>query len=71
MKQEPGWIEIGCGCLFALAIWFGAMFVASWLMMTVWNFIIPPLFGGPALELWQAAAVYILLSFIAALFRSR
>lgn len=38
----------------------GAMFLFVWLVMLLWNALIPVLFNGPLLTYWQAAGLLIL-----------
>jgi len=38
----------------------GAMFFFMWLVMLLWNALIPELFNGPELSYWQTAGIFIL-----------
>lgn len=38
----------------------GFMFFFLWLIMLLWNALIPELFHGPELSYWQAAGLFIL-----------
>ncbi len=38
----------------------GAMFGFVWLVMLLWNALIPELFNGPELSYWQTAGIFIL-----------
>jgi len=38
----------------------GAMFLFVWLVMLLWNALIPELFNGPVLSYWQTAGIFIL-----------
>lgn len=38
----------------------GAMFLFVWVVMLLWNALIPALFSGPVLSYWQAAGILIL-----------
>lgn len=38
----------------------GAMFLFVWLVMLLWNALIPELFNGPLLTYWQSAGLLIL-----------
>ena len=38
----------------------GAMFFFVWLVMLLWNALIPELFNGPILTYWQTAGIFIL-----------
>ena len=49
-----GWVILGVLGISALAILFG--FVIMWL----WNWLMPELFGLPALTYWQAVGIFIL-----------
>lgn len=52
--EIAGWIILGVIGITALAILFG--FVIMWL----WNWLMPELFGLPALTYWQAVGIFIL-----------
>jgi hypothetical protein len=34
--------------------------VAGWVVMSLWNWLIPALFGGPVLHFWQALGLLVL-----------
>ena len=38
----------------------GAMFGFVWLVMLLWNALIPELFNGPVISYWQTAGIFIL-----------
>jgi hypothetical protein len=38
----------------------GFIFLVLWLIMLLWNALIPELFNGPVLSYWQAAGLFIL-----------
>lgn len=38
----------------------GAVFLFIWIVMLLWNALVPELFSGPALSYWQAAGILIL-----------
>lgn len=38
----------------------GAMFFFVWLVMLLWNALVPELFNGPVLSYWQTAGVFLL-----------
>jgi hypothetical protein len=42
----------------AAAIVFIAVF--GWVVMSLWNWLVPPLFHGPAVEYWQALGLLVL-----------
>jgi hypothetical protein len=37
-----------------------AIGVAGWVVMSLWNWLIPALFGGPVLHFWQALGLLVL-----------
>lgn len=37
-----------------------AVFVFGWVTMTLWNWLLPPLFNLPAIEFWQALGLLLL-----------
>lgn len=41
-----------------------------WLLMVLWNALIPGVFHGPHLTYWQMLIAYILLTIIAGIFKS-
>ncbi len=53
-----GWVILGAIGIGALAILFG--FVIMWL----WNWLMPELFGLPALTYWQAVGIFILFKIL-------
>ncbi len=38
----------------------GALFLFVWLVMLLWNALIPELFNGPVLTYWQTAGIFLL-----------
>ena len=38
----------------------GFVFLAIWVTMSLWNWLIPTLFHGPVLGFWQTAGLFIL-----------
>ncbi len=38
----------------------GAMFLFVWLVMLLWNALVPELFSGPVLTYWQTAGIFLL-----------
>jgi hypothetical protein len=63
--------ELGCGgglaiLAAAVALYLGFVWVFAWL----WNWLVPDLFGGPALTYWQALGLWLLLAAVSGLFRS-
>lgn len=55
MKTEKVFKYTGFGIL-----GIGAMFFFVWLVMLLWNALVPELFNGPVLSYWQAAGIMIL-----------
>ncbi len=43
-----------------LALFAGAIALVSWILTLLWNWLMPELFGIPAINLWQAAGIFIL-----------
>jgi hypothetical protein len=41
-----------------------AVIIPALLFMVAWNFVIPALFGGPAITFWHAFCLGVLLSFV-------
>ena len=62
------WLLRGLGFLVA-----GVAFVAavSFVVMTLWNTLVPGLFGGPAIQFWQAAGLLVLSRILFGGFRGR
>jgi len=48
----------------------GAMFFFVWLVMLLWNALIPELFNGPVLSYWQTAGVFVLAKILLSGFSS-
>jgi len=48
-------------CAAAVALVGGIAIGMGWLTMTVWNAILVPWLNAPALNLWLATAVYVVL----------
>ena len=44
----------------ALLAMIGFTFLFGWIVMQLWNWLLPPLFGWPALSYWQALALLVL-----------
>lgn len=47
-----------------LAIAFGAMCFETWLVMLLWNWLVPTLFNGTVLTFWQTFGLTILLDLL-------
>jgi hypothetical protein len=45
-------------CLVVLAIIAAFSFLISWLLMVLWNVVVPTLFHGPHITYWIAYAFY-------------
>lgn len=55
--MKRGWMwKIGKGILFLV----GGIFVFGWVVMSLWNAIIPGVFHGPVLTFWQAVGLLVL-----------
>jgi uncharacterized membrane protein len=55
MKLKKGWIAVIAPFALALFIWIGGEIV-----MHLWNWLLPPLFGWKLIGFWQALALLIL-----------
>ncbi len=55
MKTVKVFKYVGFGILGA-----GFLFFAMWLIMLLWNALIPEIFNGPVLTYWQAAGLFVL-----------
>ena len=42
-----------------------------WLVMHLWNWLIPSLFHGPHITLWQAGGLLVLIAIVGRAFRTR
>ena len=51
------WIARGVKILVMVAVVLG---VVSFVVMSLWNWLVPPLFGGPALDSWDALGLLVL-----------
>lgn len=51
------WIAKGVKILVIVAVVIG---VASYIVMSLWNWLVPTLFAGPMLTFWQAAGLLVL-----------
>ncbi len=57
MRGRGRWVwKAGAFLVFAMAV----LTVLSWVVMTLWNLLIPSLFRGPAVGFWQAAGLLVL-----------
>jgi hypothetical protein len=50
--------------LLALALTFGCYALTGWILMLLWNWLVPALFQGPVLTFWQGVGIVFLLSLI-------
>jgi hypothetical protein len=57
-------------CLVVLAIIAVLSFLVAWVLMLLWNVVVPTLFHGPHLTYWVAYALYWLLAIIAGFFKN-
>lgn len=51
------WILKGIGALILFALF---AFLLGWVVFLLWNWLVPALFGGPAITYWQAYGLLIL-----------
>jgi hypothetical protein len=51
------WIGRGIGILMTILVVLG---IASFVMMSLWNWLVPALFGGPVLDYWKALGLLVL-----------
>ena len=61
MRSRAGWVMRGVAKAFAIVVGvivFIALF--SWVVMVLWNGLVPPVFHGPAIGYWQAFALLVL-----------
>lgn len=49
------------GIVFVLGMTFGLMCLNSWLIMLLWNAILPVLFGFSTITFWQTFGLYLIL----------
>ena len=55
MKMKKGWIAVIAPFALALFVWIGGEIV-----MHLWNWILPPLFGWKLIGFWQALGLLVL-----------
>ena len=61
MRSRVGWLVRGAAkgvAIAAAVIVFIALF--SWVVMVLWNELVPPVFHGPGIGYWQALALLVL-----------
>ncbi len=62
MNVEDIWI---IGLVVLIFIGIAAMFlIIPFILMIVWNFVMPQLFGLPELNIWTALALWLICSFL-------
>ena len=63
MIKESMYEKIGriIGMIFALSV---LLFIGTYFVKELWNFLIPEVFGGPTLTYWQAFAGFCLIKSI-------
>ena len=68
-KSNASGTEVA-GCLllviFAIAAYIAFM---PWVVMTLWNVVVPQVFGGPHIDYWTAFAGWLLLGIFGTAFR--
>jgi hypothetical protein len=47
-----------------LAAFLGLAALNIWVVVLLWNFVVPGLFAGPAITFWQAGALMTLIGFL-------
>jgi hypothetical protein len=52
-----------------IAIGFAGITLSGWVIMALWNFLFPGLFGLPLITFWQGFAFALLLSVISSFFK--
>ena len=62
-------IVVGIVIAVLLAI-IGWVALCTWILMTAWNFVMPPVFGWSVLTFWQAFALSIVVNLLATGFRT-
>ena len=66
--------SVGIGCLAAILIILLVLVLVGlkvWLLMALWNWLIPAFFGGPVVTYWQTLGMMVLLSSIGAMLFKR
>lgn len=56
-----------CGCLvclLVLAMVVGIFFLEAWIVMLLWNSLLPAIFSLPAIGFWAACGLKLLVSFL-------
>ena len=58
---RAGWMTRGVGRVVAWALAAAAFFGNfAWIVMLLWDYVVPPLFRGPEIGYWQALALLLL-----------
>ena len=75
--NETTWLEVGADVMKILLVVVGVVGViigfsalGGYVLMLLWNFALPSLFGLPALDFYKAWALTLLLGFIGNFFKS-
>lgn len=57
--------SLGCLIVLGVILLIGfALFVQPWLLMLLWNWIVPAVFSGPTISYWQAFGITLLISIL-------
>jgi hypothetical protein len=59
--------NFACGCLIcllALVLIVGVFFLEAWVVMLLWNAIVPAIFALPTIGFWMACGMKLLISFL-------
>ena len=54
MKRKAVWIPVAIVAMIAFA------FLGGWVVMSLWNWLLPPLFGWHVLTFWQGLGILVL-----------
>ena len=62
MRREMRWhgVPRGMRVLIVAVLAFTVMFLVGWLVMSLWNWLLPGLFGFKAIGYWQAVGLMVL-----------
>lgn len=58
------------GCATILVVWAILFALSTWLFQTLWNWLVPSVFGGATITFWQAAGLSFLLNIAGGAFRA-
>ncbi len=56
VKKVLGYGVLGLGIIIAILL---VLTIVPFILMIVWNFVMPTVFGLPQIDLWQALALFI------------